>query len=878
MTRLTSFLLFAFRHGSVLRALVLAMGLVLFLRGEFKVHSLDIEVEIETPTTAVAQVFYSFDGLSYYAEHNRIMERRKKDGRLILVSRIRTVDPIKTFRFDPTNVPGDIRWRSMKLTGNNSQIGYGPAELPALPRSLEELQIPPPGAGQDFQLIATGIDPKMVIDVPPQLIQRTWSQRLLGWAQMLGLAALLAGLVDILIRLVSPQNPLNVRAHAVLHRWALAWSDDGVMRFRASAMAVYMVLALCVAVWVGLKLHQSSISIWDSMHPQEFVEREIDLGAAKPIRSDEWAVFSPWLLGQVHSGMKEHLPGLGPKGAPLLASLPVADPLMLAQPRHWGFFLFDIERGFSWYWAYKTFGFIAAVFTLLLLVTRGDTLVSLAGAVALYGASFMQWWLSAIPSELVTGFSISVVAATYLLQARSTGGMWFGALGVAWAVPNLLLNLYPPYLLGLAYLAVVLMVGMHFNAEGWGRLSYRLKTRSLLVLLALGLTVLAMAHWYLKVKDAIDVMLATSYPGHRFSLGGEVPLYSLFYGYFESWKLNDNQVPFLPLSPPEASTFWHLFPIALLVVAPKDWLLPKHRLPLLLLLFCLYVVLWIAIPLPEGLRMVLAKAGWYLSPVARSQLSMAVASMLLVCVLISGVGSGRVVLSKAHPALAPGVMALSVAALGFWIQQKDPVFFTTWRVLLGAFGMALLTFAVQQGHRRLFALILVVVALPPLYVNPLQNGLASFQNKEIFAIARQVQGNDAAKWVVFGDPAKEQDARVSSILAQGLRASGMSLVNGTQYAPDVDFYKMLDPDRRFASVWNRYAHVDFKANREGGPMSIKTEFLDHIVVALDVCGPELRRTGVTHAAFVGKMNPADLKCLSPLLEDHHSGVSLYSLK
>ena len=63
-------------------------------------------------------------------------------------------------------------------------------------------------------------------------------------------------------------------------------------------------------------------------------------------------------------------PSLGAGMSPLLMSLPVKHYTMLFRPQLWGFFFFDIERGFAWFWNAKIFGLLASFYVLLLALGR----------------------------------------------------------------------------------------------------------------------------------------------------------------------------------------------------------------------------------------------------------------------------------------------------------------------------------------------------------------------------------------------------------------------------------------------------------------------------------------------------------------------------
>jgi hypothetical protein len=552
-----------------------------------------------------------------------------------------------------------------------------------------------------------------------------------------------------------------------------------------------------------------------------------------------------------------------------LGGAPVLSPVMVAQPKYWGFVFLDLERGFSWYWAYKSFGLVIAFFSLLLLLTKGDTVVSLAGALGMYGASYIQWWYSSVPSEVISGFAMAVIGSVYLLQARSTAGMAVGGLLAALAVPNLLLQLYPPFLLMMGYLAVFLLVGLLFNAKGLDNFLYRQSRRWAFIGLSAVVMGLLVGSWYSQVREAADVMMNTAYPGRRVNLGGDYPWYANFYGIFESWKIDDSVTPFPPVNPSESSNFWILFPLVLILVPWRRWWQqPVLRTVALLMAFCFLTLAWTSLPLPGAVKSVLAHMGWSLVPASRTQLGFAVASAMMMAMLVSATARGELQLVRLPAAGLSLFTALVVGGYGRYLQTMDPLFFSDGRIALGALAAAALVFAAHRGLRWLFLLVMVAAALPTTYVNPIQNGLEPYLKKRIFLLARQSGGGPQDRWAVYGNMR----------LAQGFRAVGLSVINGTYYTPRMEMLEKLDPDGQYKGVWNRYAHVELAS---GGPVpepTFEIRYADHYRIIMDVCGPHIRSAGVTHLAFTYVPDTREQACLEPLLVNDYSGVNLYRLR
>lgn len=844
--------------------LIACFGIVFF--SQSRPYVLDVVAEMDSPENSSAEVFYSFNGSAYYPERSQVMSREALEVGSRFHSKILTNRPIKSIRLDPSDKKGPLNLRTLSIVGGGgATIRISGNSLIEAAHDLEQLQMLE-ATGEEVRYSTTGIDSKMFFAVPKSVTQIGWLEHLKHWLSIFGLALVLAILVELAFYVLRPTHPFRIKAGGILGRAADYLSEDATIRFSPASLVIFVSLGVLASAWVGLKLHQSSIGIWSTMNPPEHVERRLNWSAPKAIRSDEWSTFTPWILSQVKTGMQKDNPNLGAPNSALLSGSPVAGPMMLANPKYWGFLFLDIERGFSWMWAVKIFGMIASFMLLMLALTRGDALISLAVSLGVYGSSYVQWWFSSVPPEVISGFATAMVGTIYLLQSQRVGGLVFGALLAAMAVPTLLLNLYPPYLLTFAYLAVFVLVGHLGNREALRLVTTRWQLRSVMMGGAVLVWGVFVSIWYLDSRETIDVMMNTSYPGHRFELGGGRNPLMVSYGIFEVWQVDDRSVPFPPTNPPEASNLWTIFPIALLLVPMARWFSAPYRLVLWLLGFCLFAWAWASLPMPQILRLGIANAGWFLTPPSRTVLSVGVASMMLMGVLMAGSARGELKLVKWPTWLLSVIAVVVVAGYGLLLQTLDPVFFNSWRVSLAAGFVGAFVWAVHKGLRYFYLVLTLMVAALPMHVNPLQSGIEFYLNKPLFLNAQKASGPGDV-WAVYGN----------LNIAQGFKSAGLVVLNGTHYTPRINMIKALDPDLAYRDAWNRYAHIELVEGKPGSTPVFKTIFADHYQIQLDVCGPHIRRAGVTLVAFTREPTREELQCLAPIPTRDFSGVALYRL-
>ena len=855
------------------RFLIRGVGLI-FLVGLLgfafpPVFTLDLRMDGVIPKDGAAEFYYSSD-LAQFDPEDRIGSIRviAPEGQAFL-ERIETSRAVRFIRLDPVAKPSRFELRGLTMRGDSGERHYSAFELVKGAVLLDQLEVL--SASPDaYQFSALGPDAKIVLAVPREITARSRLQRLRYWLSLLAVSGALVILGDRVLAWRKRPPLVLLKADHYLGSLGRRLSDESTIVFSAAAMWVYTALLALFAGWVGLQLHQSSVGIWDDLYATVIPESSVRIGAPRAIRSDEWNTFTPWMLSQVQNGMQVDNPNLGANASAILTGAPVAGPLLLAQPKYWGFALFDISHGFSWFWAVKVFGLIGAFFTLLLALTRGDAVVSLAGAIAVYGASLVQWWFSGIAPELLMGFSMSVVGSLYLLRASKVSGMVFGAIIIALVIPNLLMHIYPPHLLPLAYLAVFVVAGLMINSEALRNFRYRLGLRMVVVGGMLLVLIYLVRIWYRLSIDTIHLMLNTVYPGKRFLLGGDLDLDHVFHGIFESWRIDEWPLPFSSDSnQTAASQMWVLFPLAFFFVPLKSWGSQICRIPAALMLYCLVVLTWTSLPIPAVARNLMAHAGWSLSPPWNAVIGMGVASMILMCMLIAGSAKGDMVLNKLPRSSVPLLSAVAVLAFGLHLRSLDPEFFVFERIAVAALFFAAFAWAVHQGQRWWFLLLCLVSAIPGMQVNPVRNDLGAYLGKTMFVQAKAVGGAEGDKWAVFGDVD----------VAQGFKSVGLTVVNGSHYAPRMSFVDVLDPSHRYVETWNRYAHIGFATAMPGDSPVFALKFADQYEVEVHVCGRELQALGVTHVAYSYPPSQAELRCLLPIPRAISEGiVTFYRLK
>ncbi|ERI13660.1 hypothetical protein O206_23735 [Ochrobactrum sp. EGD-AQ16] len=265
-------------------------------------------------------------------------------------------------------------------------------------------------------------------------------------------------------------------------------------------LTVCVVLVATIYVLFGLTPSHYSIAL------QNFgVDSKPLFGKARAIRSDEWAVLTPYfqiaVLGQgsvtdVISPYQESLKAVWP--------LPILDWSLIFKPQLWGFWALPPATAFSLYFAYMWVSFVLG-YTILTRMLGASALISFLGALALYSSHFTQvWWTSHAATFAFAPWPLVI----YLWNINAVKKLFL----LYWTIAAwIFADFYPAFIIpsGFAFLIILLV---------FRRDSVCVKG----VIIATIALLLAAATVYFYFGEIINIMKATEYPGQRFTSGGGV--------------------------------------------------------------------------------------------------------------------------------------------------------------------------------------------------------------------------------------------------------------------------------------------------------------------------------------------------------------------
>lgn len=609
-----------------------------------------------------------------------------------------------------------------------------------------------------------------------------------------------------------------------------------------------LLVLVCFLIATFLELHGSSIAVWDDYVPGE-KGQAILAGKPRPIRSDEWAVQTPFFLAQLNGPerLQDESSAYGKGQIPLLLQLPVSDWISLIRPQHWGAFLLSDAQAFAWWWNFKWCSLLIGVFFLLVLLTRGDELVAISVSFLLLYSSFVQWWFSTYLVEMVGAFAFGLSFYLSVWRADRAWQLWFCLLGLLISAVNFALLLYPPFQIPLFHLGVVIAAADFLGRRGGlcsGYLSLG-RWAAVLGVLVAALAMVGLVYWM--AIDTIERVMGTVYPGQRVAIGGGGDLVRYLIGVIGPY-LHDDRFPHYLGNVCEASSFILLWPIV--AVAALVFVRPTGD-PYIfggLLLYLLASSAYLFVPFPDWLAQIslLSRV-----PATRIFAGVGVASWLVVAVWISqerGSGLGDLLRGIFCALIAGGTVGYVAAQF----ETMPGVELHSWEIWLAGFVGALLTLLLVLRWRLVFsALALAVVVGSNLLVNPVAQGIGAFTNKRLYIFTqRELRRDPSSRWIVVN----------GGIRAQFLKAAGATVLNGVNYLPRADFSGVLDPFGEQQEVYNRFAHVAIYHAPGLGRVSYHLDTPDSYSVSFNLCQGYLDELRITHVLVHGQL-PGGPDCL-----------------
>lgn len=524
------------------------------------------------------------------------------------------------------------------------------------------------------------------------------------------------------------------------------------------------------------------------------------LGEARSIRSDEWAVLTPYFQIAVNNGFaryNRHSPYH--EDLRSFSALPLWDWSLAFKPQLWGFFLFDPAYAYSLYHYLMIVAFVCG-YVKLLMRFGVDSRFALAISLALFFSRFTQlWWTNNAPVLALAPWVLIV----YLSRWR-----WYIRLPLLFyaAAVWLFSLVYPPFIIATAFVFAVLILAFHPQT-----------LRPVVLLPSLAAVALSAGLIWLYFGPIVQVMEATVYPGSRIATGGGEPwiiLISHVFPYMAAIQFQ-SLLP-SPYNECEISTVSSFLPLMAMIFVDHRALanyVRQHRWPVMILVTGLGMMLaWMALPVPAEIGRLLL---WHVVPAHRMLWGFGLLLTLAIGVILGGV-PWRISTKRA--------LLFVALVLAGWLFSKsvltlpDRPLLTSWFDLAVLLPLAVLAAAawwspqmvnVPGRPRLLLGSVAVLTSIATFGTfNPIQSAKPIFDVPESpqLAAMRELAAAHPRGWLAM-------EGHYGAVL-NGL---GIGAINHVLLMPQLGFFRAYFPDldsQTFDTVFNRYSHVSLALEPE----------------------------------------------------------------
>lgn len=506
------------------------------------------------------------------------------------------------------------------------------------------------------------------------------------------------------------------------------------------------------------------------------IEHNHLFGKARPIRSDEWAVWTPYTQMAVNNHFERFF--IFPEYQIDLRNfnqLPLWDWALPFKPLTWGYFVFAPATGFSIFYAGMTLLFITGwkLLTEKLLgnIEHASLLAILFSLLMYFTGSTQYWWTTVGP---ILAFSPWLILSL-LSQNRFRYFFVFYA-SIAW----LLSHTYPPIIIPTALIAVACII---YLTSAYNKAWYV----DMLLKATAAATALALAIWY--YTDVITVMMQTVYPGNRFSAGGSSP-WLLWFTSFFPFAIQSKLEPLAISNICEIATSGSYLLLMVCCFTRLDISRLKNISAFVVL--AAFFNIWMLVEFPAWF----AKITLF-SKVPDNRIVFSLGLLMNLAALLYMAKSDIIINRKRLFVFFVIVLSVysttALSGITGWFEKS------AWELLL--IPLILGIFLLKKYEKPLFlCAALVVNILYTFTFNPLSSATSIFtaQQHPAFQSALKNFPVNADGWVITSHP---------GAILTGL---GVKSLQTVLMQPQIGFYRSLYPnmeEKQFNQIFNRYAHL-----------------------------------------------------------------------
>lgn len=562
----------------------------------------------------------------------------------------------------------------------------------------------------------------------------------------------------------------------------------------------YWVAAGLIALAVLFELSGSSLGSWGN-----YISMDNDgllAGVFRPIRSDEWAVNTPFTMSQFYDGYSSVNSII--RGTLTDVSIVYGQPAfsltLIFRLFSLGYVLLGTSYGLAFFWYGRLIVLFLVTYEFVKWLTNGNKPYAVLGSILITFAPIVQWWFAINGLvEMLIAMQLSLLFLDkYIKTDNSKKRAWYFVV-ILLCAGNFILTFYPSWMVPMAY--IILAFAVWIIIENWSILKFK----KIDVLNIVWMTVIfaaAIGYIFYSSKDTIDAVMNTVYPGSRLVTGGGFELENLWGGFANLFFPFREYTDIHNAS--EQAFFFDLFPLGILLSLFYMFKSrKKDTLMIILIGLSVFFLIWMCVGYPE----IIAKLTMLnRSQPRRSYLAFGLINIFLLLRVLA--------LSKIKIKPIWGIAAAGIyAAVAVFINKKLYQVFLDSPVLLViifvvAFVSGFLVISMNNKSKIVAVVIGSVVLISGISVNPLQQSTDAVETMEIGKELKNIQKEDEGKWIVEG---------MGLPMNNFLLMFGLPTINSTNVYPNLDLWEKIDTEKKYEEAYNRYAHIVINAVSNDNP-------------------------------------------------------------
>lgn len=557
-----------------------------------------------------------------------------------------------------------------------------------------------------------------------------------------------------------------------------------------------VLLLLCVI----FEIHGSSMGIYaDIMQHPEL--SDIIAGKYRPIRSDEWLVFTPFAFSQYFNNFEmisDIIRGTA-TNVFLVYGQAVWNLALIYRPAQIGYLFLDAGSGLAFFWMGRLIILFLVSFEFAQRIIQVNKKLSVLYAIMVAFSPAAQWWWSvnSIAEILAASQGLVVFWNLYLENVETSRRFIFG-LGFLWCAGILIWGIYPAWQVSCGYVALIAMISV---ALDYSKILKTLWNDKFFWIIGVAVMIAPILHVLYISQDIIQLQLNTEYPGRRFFPGGTYPISQLMIHSigavlpFSTIQAGSNNC--------EVATFYSMAPLSFIMFFWASVQLQKlDKLSCFLIGLIIFFSIFELFGFPNFLIKITLMGN-----VTDGRLRIVIDWLQVILMFRSLKFITEFPTQFKRLVIAELIAVASAVA----IYEFLPDWFHVGQALHAILFLTIAGFLFMSPMNKKNAVILAIMMLSiGATVNPINAGVDTIYKmpvgQKISEIVQQETSNGQKKSLWITESAHS--------LKNFPIMFGAPSINCVNIYPALERWKKLDPDGSNFKIYNRYAHIDIELRNE----------------------------------------------------------------